>query len=250
MKILAIHAHPDDIEFFCAGTLALLKQNGHEIHLATMTAGDKGSMTTSMEDTAAIRTREAARAAEVLDAPYTCLGFNDYEVFDDDASRRRVTEFLRTVKPDIVLTASPTDYHADHEYTSLLARYATFVIGIPNYKTGPSPIVDHIPALYYMDPAECKNNFGQPVVPDFIVNVASAIDIKQRMLACHESQREWLRVYHGMDRYLEEMIRFSKQRGETYGIPYGEGFRQHRGAAYPQKNLLAECLPKDKIVFP
>ena len=63
-----------------------------------------------------------------------------------------------------------------------------------------------------------------------------------KMLACHESQREWLRRHHGMDQYLVAMKEQSEMTGKKIGVAYGEGFRQHLGHAYPQDNLLLESL--------
>src|SRR5580765_2680717 len=94
-RILAVLAHPDDIEFLCAGTLALLADKGHHITIATMTAGDCGSIETSLEETARIRRSEAASAAAVIGAEYICAGFGDLCVFNDDSSRRRTTELIR-----------------------------------------------------------------------------------------------------------------------------------------------------------
>lgn len=248
MKIAAIHAHPDDIEFLCAGTLALAKQQGHDIFIATMTPGDKGAMETGPEVTAQIRREEARRSAETLGAKYACLEFPDFEIFDNDDGRRRVTEYLRSIAPDIVLTSSPQDYHADHEATGTLVRHAAFVVGLPNFKTGEAPTMKAPPAVYYMDPTEGKDIYGQPIQPEFMVNVSAVMEIKKAMLACHESQREWLRKYHGMDNYIDELVKWTRARGEAFGVPFGEGFRQHKGHAYPQENRLAQCLPEGAVV--
>ena len=62
------------------------------------------------------------------------------------------------------------------------------------------------------------------------------------MLACHASQREWLRAYHGMDEYLDAMRRHAAMRGRQAGVAAAEAFVQHRGHAYPRNDLLAELL--------
>ena len=67
-KILAVHAHPDDVEHLCAGTLAVLAAKGHTIAIATLTAGECGSDRTDLAATAAIRKAEAARAAALIGA--------------------------------------------------------------------------------------------------------------------------------------------------------------------------------------
>src|SRR5690349_6997924 len=106
-RILAIHAHPDDLEFQCAGTLALLREAGCHIIMATMTPGDCGSAGHDAEAISEIRRGEARAAADLIGADYLCLEFRDLAVFNDDESRRRVTEALRRARPDIVLTSPP-----------------------------------------------------------------------------------------------------------------------------------------------
>ena len=80
MRVLAVMAHPDDIEFTCAGTLVLLKRAGWDVHLATMTAGDLGTASLSRAAISRIRKKEAAASARLLGAGYTCLGFDDLTV--------------------------------------------------------------------------------------------------------------------------------------------------------------------------
>lgn len=244
MKILAIHAHPDDVEFLAAGTLYLLADKGHEIHIATMSPGDKGSPDRTRGEISAIRREEAKRAAAVIGAGYTCLEMADFEIFDDDASRRKTTELVRRERPDIILAASLSDYLVDHEAAGALARHASFFAGVRLYETGEAKPLDHIPALYYMDPIEGVDVYGTPVAPDFCVDITNALDVKKRMLACHESQREWLRKHHGMDKYIEAMVDWARERGSGFGCQYGEGFRMHKGHAYPKTNPLKSILPK------
>jgi len=244
-RILAIHAHPDDLELTCCGTLARLKARGCEIFLTTMSPGDKGSAELNADSIAAVRRQEAQDAAALLGSPWTCLEFRDLCIDVNDASRRKVTEILRKTRPDIILTAPPVDYMSDHESTSRLVRDACFCAAVPNYKTeqwDPAPIHDKIPALYYVDPVEGIDWFGNPVEPDFIVDITETMDLKLQMLACHASQREWLRRQHGMDEYLDSCRRWASRRGEAISTNFGEGFRQHTGHPYPHDNVLLDLL--------
>ncbi len=244
-RVLAIHAHPDDIEFQCAGTLALLKQKGCPIVMATMTPGDCGSAELGAEEISAVRRGEAQRSAELLGAEYVCLEFRDLSICVDNDSRRRVTEVIRKARPDIVITAPPVDYMSDHEMTSRLVRDATFNASCPNYLTrqwDPAPPTQKIPHLYYVDPIEGVDWYGQPIPPDFIIDISATFDLKLKMLACHDSQRAWLRKQHGLDEYLEGCRRWSAQRGREIGASYGEAFRQHRGHPYPHENALGELV--------
>jgi LmbE family N-acetylglucosaminyl deacetylase len=228
LRIVSIHAHPDDAEILAGGTLALLAQRGHDIAIVTMTPGDKGSDKLSPDEIAAVRRLEAETAAMLIGAEYRCAEFRDLEIFSDHASRRRVVELIRQLRPDLVLTASPVDYLCDHEATSSLVRDALFAAPARNYVTD-SPPLDRIPHLYFMDPID------ELVEVDFVVDVTETFEIKRAMLAAHASQREWLQRQHGMNDYLASMEAWTERRG-------GEGFRQYRKHPYPQSPLLQELL--------
>ncbi|HWQ33530.1 MAG TPA: PIG-L family deacetylase [Blastocatellia bacterium] len=244
-NVLAFFAHPDDAEFLCAGTLARLKERGCRIQIATMTAGDGGSAELPNAEIARIRLDETARAAALLEADYQCAGLPDFFFNYDAPTLRRVIEIIRQVNPAIVFTHSPDDYMVDHETASRLVRAACFAAPAPNAKTGAAdaaPPIAGIPHLYYADPLEGKDILGRPIAPGFYVDVSGAIELKAQMLACHTSQREWLRVQHGMDHYLESMREWAAHRGAEAGVPYAEAFRQHLGHAYPQNNRLTEII--------
>lgn len=244
-RILCLHAHPDDAEILCGGTLARLAAGGHEVIIATMTSGDCGSDVYSPEETSRIRHDEAARAARRIGAGYAALGFHDLAIFQDDASRRRVTAALRRFRADLVLTASPRDYHCDHEATSALVRDACFGASAPNYDTSAydaAPALPSIPHLYFVDPVEGVDRDGRPVLPHILVDVTAEMETKRAMLAEHESQRAWLQRMHGIDDYIDQMAKWSRMRGRLGGYQYGEGFRQYKGHPWPSSPLLEELL--------
>lgn len=244
-RILAIHAHPDDLELQCAGTLLKLKQSGCSIVMATMTPGDCGSAELGCEEIAAVRRAEAKRSADLLGAEYLCLEFRDLSIVHDNDSRRRVTEVVRRVRPDLVITAPPVDYMSDHEITSRLVRDACFNASCPNYVTqqwDPAPAHTKVPHLYYVDAIEGTDWYGHTLPVDFIVDISETFEKKIEMLACHDSQRSWLRRQHGLDEYLDGCRRWSAARGKERGVAYGEAFTQHRGHPYPHDNRLRELV--------
>ena len=241
-RILAIHAHPDDVETLSAGALALLARAGHAIEIVTLTAGECGSIEHDPEETARIRQREAARAAAMIGATYRCLGFGDLAVFNDDPSRRRVTEAIRAADPDLVITSSPVDYHPDHEATGLLVRDACFASSVPNYRCGSSPALGAIPHLYFMDPIGGRDRDGVKVTPRFAVDITEVAPIKRAMLAAHESQTSWLLKQHGVADPVEAMQSLSRRRGQEFGVAWAEGFRQYRHEPYPRTPFLQDLL--------
>ena len=240
--VLSIGAHPDDAEFMCAGTLALLHERGWQVHIATMTPGDCGTVEYTRDEISRIRTAEAAKAAAILDGAYHCLRCDDVFIMYDRPTLHKTIELVRKVRPTIVFTLSPTDYMVDHETASRLAQTACFACGVVNIETPGAEPFEPVPYLYYMDPVEGKDNFGAEVKPAFIMDISGAMDTKEKMLCCHESQRNWLLKHHKIDEYVDAMKALGAKRGGQIGCAYGEGFRQHLGHAYPQDNILKSEL--------
>jgi len=247
---LAVLAHPDDAEFLCAGTLVRLQQeHGWVIHVATMTPGDCGSAEHTPDEIARIRRAEGHAAALAIGATYHCLEERDLRVIYSERPLERVVRLFNRVRPAIVFTHSPDDYHLDHEQTSKIVRAAAFAAPINNFLHGPGHFeadkpLDHIPHVYYCDPLEGKDSFGQPIQPTFRIDITSAIEAKSRMLECHESQRAWLRKHHGVDNLVDSMKDWSATQGKAGGVPFAEGFRQHLGHSYPQDNVVGILLGK------
>lgn len=240
--VLCLEAHPDDAEFLCAGTLALLRQRGWQVHIASITPGDCGTVQYSREEISRIRKSEAAKAAAMLDGGYSCLEADDAFIMYDRPTLTKAIALVREVRPTIVLTLSPSDYMVDHETASRLAQSACFCCGVINIETPGAEGFEPIPHLYYADPIEGKDTLGREIRPSMVVDVTSAMDVKEKMLCCHESQRDWLLKHHGMDEYVSMMKNFSANRGQLVGVLFGEGFRQHLGHAFPQGNILKKEL--------
>jgi LmbE family N-acetylglucosaminyl deacetylase len=240
---LALFAHPDDAELLCAGTLIRLADAGWEVHIATVAAGDCGSATLPPEEIAAIRGREGAAAAALIGATYHCLDEPDVEVVFDRPTNRKVIDLFRRIAPTLLFTHPRHDYMLDHEQVHLLARSAAFGYSIPNASRLPLVPGSAIPWTYYGDPVEGRDPYtGDPVTPSISVDVSGQIDRKTEMLACHASQREWLRAHHGMDEYILAMQRHAAERGRAIGVAFAEAFVQHRGHAFPSTDLLAELF--------
>jgi LmbE family N-acetylglucosaminyl deacetylase len=236
--VLSLGAHPDDAEFFCAGTLALLHQKGWDVHIATMTPGDCGTVQYSREEISRIRRAEATKAASILDGTYHCLECDDIFILYDRPTLLKAIELMRRVKPTIVFTTSPSDYMVDHEMASKIAQTACFACGVVNIETPGAEPFEPIPHLYYMDPAEQKDKYGTHIKAGMIIDITDVADTKEKMLCCHESQRHWLMTHHGMDEYVNMMKDSDQKRGAEINSAFAEGFRQHLGHAYPQDNIL------------
>jgi LmbE family N-acetylglucosaminyl deacetylase len=245
-RVLALMAHPDDAEILCAGTLIRLAEAGWEVHIATVAAGDCGTTTETPEAIILRREEEARRSAALVRATYHCLDERDGLVVYDKPTLRKCIELMRRAAPQLVFTHSPADYMMDHVVASQLGRAASFVYSAPNAAAVPLREGACVPHLYYCDPLEGIDPLGRPVEPTTLVDITGQLELKSKMLACHESQRAWLRAYHGMDEYLEAMRRHAAMRGRPAGLAAAEAFVQHRGHAYPRNDLLAEMFADER----
>lgn len=186
MNILAIGAHPDDIETSCGGTLAKYAKMGHKVFTATATNGNVGSATLSMEEIAAIRKEEARRAAAHIGAEYICLDYDDEMFFEDKAARLAFIDLVRYCKADVILTHNPEDYNPDHELTSKIINDIAVMIPVEKIKTK-NPAYDKIPIIAYFEPVN-----GLGFVPTDYVDITDTMgsrwlcveNIRARFLGC------------------------------------------------------------------
>ena len=244
-RVLAVMAHPDDIEILVGGTLLSLKEAGWDVGMISMTTGDCGSDKVTRERISRIRIAEAQAAANLLDAWYECAGMADVEVFFNKKSVRTLVELIRSFNPDMVITHSPSDYMLDHEETSKIVRSAVFAVAIPLYQTNqfpPSKVMQSTPVLYYADPIEGKDLMGKRIYPEFYIDISTKIKKKQELLSKHESQRDWLRSHNDVDEYLIRMTEWAAEYGKECGVKYAEGFRQHLGHGYPHEPKLQNAF--------
>ena len=228
MNILAIGAHPDDIETSCGGTLAKYAKMGHKVFTATATNGNIGSATLSMEEIAAIRKEEAIRAAAHIGAEYICLDYDDEMFFEDKAARLAFIDLVRYCKADIILTHNPEDYNPDHELTSKIINDIAVMIPIEKIKTK-SPAYDKIPIIAYFEPVN-----GLGFVPTEYVDITDTMEIKMAMCREHKSQVSWMQDNYKdtmADKdFFENYYTIAKYRGIQCGVQYAEGFRMANDA--------------------
>jgi LmbE family N-acetylglucosaminyl deacetylase len=227
--VLAIAAHPDDIEFMMAGTLILLADAGWDVHCLNVSSGNLGSLTMSPADTAQVRRAEAQHAARSINATWHPSFRNDLEVFYEDSALRRLTAIVREVDPTIVLTHSPQDYMEDHMNAARLTVTATFARGVPGYRSVPprDPVQTAV-TIYHASPHGLRDGLRRRVIPEAFVNTTTVQQRKREALACHRSQRHWLDKTQGMDSYIATMDEFARTLGKlSRKFHYAEGWRRH-----------------------
>ncbi len=229
-SVLAIAAHPDDIEIMMAGTLLLLKKQGWDIHYFNLANGNCGSQVMNSEETALTRLAEAQAAATLLGATFYPPVVNDLEITYRIELLRQVAAVVRTCGPDIVLTHALADYMEDHMATARLAVTAAFAHSIPNFLTSP-PLPPHPQqgpvALYHALPHGLHDGLRRPQKPELIVDISSVAEKKRAALALHTSQQQWLSATQGMNSYLATMEETGQQVGSQISVAFGEGWNRH-----------------------
>lgn len=240
--IVSVHAHPDDTEAWCAGTLKLLKDKGYKIVVVTLTAGGMGGIGSDEARTIEMRKEEAKKAAAVLEADYYCLTGRDGYLFDTEDLRLQITALIRKYKAGIVMTHLPMDYHADHRATCNMVEAATIVASLPNVPIPEEPL-DITPLLYHTAPLTLTDPIGAPIVPPhFFVDVSSVMDAKREMLQYHQSQQTLMKVMHKMDDFFGVVYQGNKDYGKMVGVDYAEVFWQHLGGGFQKDPLVQEEL--------
>src|SRR5829696_510320 len=177
VDILAIFAHPDDMELSVGGTLLKMKARGYKTGALDVTRGEMGTRGTPEG-----RAEEAIAAAGILKLDLReNLGLPDGHVFCDDVSRTRLVRVLRRLKPKVILTHQIDDPHPDHNHIAQLVRESARLSSMRRYdeETG----AEKIPV-----PNVAHNIFSRLVPPSFIVDISGFLEAKMDAIRAHSSQ--------------------------------------------------------------
>lgn len=250
-RVFAIAAHPDDIEFLMAGTLILLKEADYEIHYMTIANGSCGTSRYDAKTIIKKRREESIEAAKLIGAKYHESLVNDLEIFYERDTLFKLSAIIREVAPNIILTHSPVDYMEDHMNTSRLVVSAAFSRGLANVPVIPqvTPIKNDI-TIYHAQPHCNRDYWGNLIKPEIFVDISSVMNKKIEMLSKHESQKEYLEEFQGMDSYVNAMKDISHETGRMSDkFEFAEGFRKrfHIGYCSPKANPLIHDLG-DKFI--
>src|SRR6059036_3356431 len=201
IDLLAIAAHRDDAELTCGGTLAKAVTAGHRVGIIDLTQGEMGTRGDS-----ATRAAEADRAAKTLGVQVRLnAGMRDAHLANDEASRKKVVEIIRRMKPRVVVLPFPVGRHPDHRIASELGRDACYLAGLAKYGA-PGGGAAHRPfkVLYALAYRE------DPVKPSFVVDISDSFDTKMAAIRCYASQFDGAKAageIHPTGQDLYELIR-------------------------------------------
>jgi LmbE family N-acetylglucosaminyl deacetylase len=235
MNVLAVAAHPDDLEILCAGTLARYAAAGHAVTMAVFTSGNMGDARIGPTELARIRETETRAAAQLLGARLIWPGVDDEHVFPNETQRRLMIDLLRETDPDVIFTHSPEDYHPDHRNLSQLVFDSYFQKGLPHIPDQRLPACRFAQAeIYYLDTIG-----GVGFEPVEYVDITDTMELKRSMLRCHRSQFAAMSELASTDLLdlIEIVARF---RGLAARCRYAEGFRRMTGW---QRGLTRRILP-------
>ncbi len=150
-RVLAVGAHPDDIEISCAGTLALYAQRSVHVTILTVMNGNKGSYDCPAEELAQTRKQECLAAAAVIGAEWKGLGYPDGALVWDLELHERMIQAIQSADPDLIITHAPNDYMSDHTETSKAVTNASFYTVCPQFAANDGKPCDTVVPVFFMD---------------------------------------------------------------------------------------------------
>lgn len=235
-EILALAAHPDDVELSCGGTIIKHTSAGHKVVVADFTKGEMGT-----RGNPKLRMKEAASAGKILGlSARVNLGMKDVFFTNDNDHRIEVAKIIRHYQPEILLINAPADRHPDHGKAAQLAIDAAFMSGLAKVETRykgkiqkawrPKRIYHYIQCQYF--------------TPSFVIEITKELPKKMEAIRCFSSQF-YSSNFKGPETFIStpEFIKFiearSREMGQILQFEHAEGFVQTR---YPGVKSLLDLL--------
>lgn len=219
LDLLAIAAHPDDVELTCGGTLLKMAQLGYKTGILDLTAGEMGT-----RGTPEIRAREAAKAAKLLRVSWRdTLGVPDSDVRATRQHKLRLAAVIRQLRPRTVILPYWEARHPDHYNASTLAYEGCFLAGLKQLPLEGEPYRP-FKILYSTAYAEVR--------PTFVVDISSQYEQRRKAILAFVSQfrpkkgKRSSKVHLAIDRLEAEMNQLARHYGQMIGVQYGEPFLQ------------------------
>ena len=180
MKVLAVGAHPDDIEIFMYGLLSIYKKEGHQVYTMIATDGAKGGAVIG-EKLAHKRASEAINGLKKFSLPIF-LNLPDGELGEELEHRKIIKQNILKIMPDLIVTHSENDYHADHRSLSLIIQRA---------------VSHYIPILY------CDTLMGINFNPNYYVDITDHYELKKKSILKHKTQdpQRFISLFELMNSY-------------------------------------------------
>jgi N-acetylglucosamine malate deacetylase 1 len=215
VDLLAVGAHPDDIEIGLGATVALHTSQGHRVGLCDLTRGELAS-----NGTIEVRAGEAEQARQVLGAAWReNLGWPDGGITGSPDQVRAAAEVIRRCRPRTVAVPYWRDRHPDHTAAGRVMSKAVFYAGLRRFRAAGDPWRPEWVCYYFINDAR---------TPSFVVDVSASYAVKRRALACHRSQfspegAAAVSTRLTSVRFLQLIESRDAQFGALAGVAYAEG---------------------------
>jgi len=228
LDILAIGAHPDDVELSCAGTIAKEINNGKKVGILDLTKGELGT-----RGTPEIRDKESKDAANILGVSIReNLGFKDGFFINDQNHQLEIIKIIRKYRPEIVLCNAIKDRHIDHGKGSKLVSDACFLSGLQKIQTSHNNDTQNAwrPKLVY------HYIQWQHIEPDFVVDISDFIDLKMKSVEAYQSQfynpnSDEPTTPISSKNFIDSVKYRAADLGRVIGVSYAEGYTVERYVA-------------------
>lgn len=223
LDILAIAAHPDDVELACAGTLMVHAAQGMKVGVLDLTRGELGT-----RGTPEIRAQEAAAAAGVMGlAVRDNLGLKDGFFRNDTEEQMKLIAAIRKYQPEIVLANSFEDRHPDHGRAARLIADSCFLAGlrrIETFENGQAQAAWRPKQVFHF----MQDTYD---TPDFVVDTSSVIERKKEAIKCYKTQflgqasDKEPQTYISSLAFFDSVINRDVTLGKIVGVAHAEGFK-------------------------
>lgn len=230
VDVLAIAAHPDDVELTCGGTLIKMAKQGYKTGVLDLTAGEMGT-----RGTPETRAKEAAVASRIMGLSWRGdLGVPDSDVQPSRQHKLRLAEKIRELRPKTVIIPYWEARHPDHYHASELGYEGCFLAGLKNLPVE-GDAYRPFKILY-------STAFVANLRPSFVVDITPYYEQRRKAILAYGSQfrpkkgEEKSKVYLGLEALEDEMNRLARNYGHTIDVKYGEPF------------LVKELMQVDDIV--
>ncbi len=229
VDILAIGAHPDDVELGCGGTLAKLISEGKKVAIVDLTQGELGTRGTNVT-----RAQEAASASEILGiSARENLKMKDGFIHNSEEYQVQIVKMIRKYQPEIVLANAVDDRHPDHAKAAKLVSDACFLSGLVKIETEldgehqkqwrPKQVFHYI---------QWKN-----ITPDFVIDISNFMEKKIEACLAYKTQfydpdsKEPMTPIATKD-FLESLTYRAQDLGRLSGVEFAEGFTTEKLLAF------------------
>jgi bacillithiol biosynthesis deacetylase BshB1 len=234
VEILAVGAHPDDVELGCGGLLLAMRARGYRFAILDLTAGEKGSRGTADE-----RAKEAQAAAAVLGATAReCLRLPDTRVEPTGGAVKAAVEAIRKWRPQLVVSMNPDDRHPDHAAAARIVENACFLSALQNFDAPGAPHRPRCVVRYSRHPW---------FAPSFVVDITDHVDKKLEAIRCYTSQvtraAPGAKTPISAPDFEEDLRAFWRFHGQGIGALYAEPFLMDGPPAVPDP-VAALCTQR------